>query len=104
MEDTRLKFIENQLIAFNINITQEKKGDVWKKKMWMFKGWQNSTIESINCGQTRNSMALLTGKKNGIIVVDIDNVRHWKKLLEKVGKTEPKTVKAISASGGIHLY
>ena len=38
------------------------------------------------------------------IVIDIDNIEHWKSLLEEHEKEEPNTVKAYSGSGGIHLY
>ena len=68
------------------------------------KDWQNYTQEKTYINEKYNGVALLTGKTNNIIVIDVDNIEHWDKLLKEQNQKEPDTVKAISGSGGIHLY
>ncbi|KAJ3056037.1 hypothetical protein HK102_011249, partial [Quaeritorhiza haematococci] len=52
----------------------------------------------------RNAIAILTGHRSGITVVEVDEVDTWKELLQLAGETEPETVRARSQSGGVHLY
>ncbi|ATZ80273.1 D5 family helicase-primase [Bodo saltans virus] len=97
-------YIKHNIIAFSINIKQKYNDNSkkWKKELTMPTGWQKLT--SSKYIKSYNGLALLTGKINNIIVIDIDNVEHWKKFLQKYNKIEPNTVKAESGSGGIHLY
>ena len=99
------KYSEKKLVTFSINIEQKKhKSGKWKKEIRFPKDWQNYTLEKFYTNTKFNGLALITGKINNIIVIDIDNIEHWKKLLEKHNKKEPNTVKAKTGSGGIHLY
>ncbi len=49
-------------------------------------------------------MALRTGQKGGIFLVDIDSPKQWKEYLTATNQIEPPTIKARTDSGGIHLY
>jgi hypothetical protein len=65
------------------------------------------TLNKSYFNEKHNGLALLTGKVNNInniIVIDIDNIEHWKKFLDDNDREEPDTVKVISGSGGTHLY
>src|SRR5271155_874168 len=104
MEEAFAQYIENNYVVFSVSIKQELKNDIWKKNIQFAKDWQKTSVDSTEYDDNKNGLAMLTGKRSGIIVIDIDNVQHWKKLLKKHNKKEPDTVRAISASGGIHLY
>jgi len=105
MKDTFNQYFENDLIVFSVDIKQTRnKSNELKKQVFFPKNWEKSKLSVNNYKEKKNGLALLTGKPNNIFVVDIDNVQHWKDFLKKNGKKEPKTVKAKSASGGIHLY
>jgi P4 family phage/plasmid primase-like protien len=99
------KYEKKNLVFFSVDIGQkENKEGFWKKNIKFPKEWQNFTIDNNIFKKSDNGLAFLTGKINDIIVIDIDNVDHWKKILQKNKEEEPNTVKAISGSGGIHLY
>src|SRR5690606_28171672 len=66
--------------------------------------WTDFTLKKSYCNPDYNGLALLTGKINNIIIIDIDNVDHWKQLLHVHKQHEPDTVKVISGSGGFHYY
>jgi P4 family phage/plasmid primase-like protien len=95
---------EHNLITFSIGIGQKynDKQQKWKKDLMMPAKWQK--LEESKYIKSYNGLALLTGKINNIIVIDVDNIDHWKKFLQKHKQQEPITVKASSGSGGIHLY
>ena len=98
-------FLKTDLSVFSIDIKQKQnKEGKWKKDIVFQKNWQNFTTKESYYNKDYNGLALLTGKVNNIIVIDIDNVKHWEKLLQEQNKKEPKTVKATSGNGGIHLY
>ena len=101
------EYVEKGLVVFPISVRQENKNGIWKKKLIMPNGWQKLTIDDIKDKKTsakNNGLAMITGEKSNTIVIDIDNVEHWKQFLKDNKKKEPKTVKAKSGSGGIHLY
>ena len=108
MDTAHKKYARDNLVCFSLDISQKKKTingvDVWKKSLWMPKEWEKHTLDTSVYDDTKNALALITGEKNMLIVVDIDNVDHWRTLLEDTKQREPKTVKAISGSGGIHYY
>jgi hypothetical protein len=98
------KYKKNNLITFTIDIKQKQnKNGEYKKDIAYPKNWENTKLNN-NFNDKHNGLALLTGKVNNIIVVDIDNLEHWEEFLEENDRDEPDTVKAISGSGGIHLY
>ena len=98
-------YINNGFTVFNININQKQSSDgKYKKDIKYPKDWEKFTVENNYFNEKHNGLAMPTGKINGIIVVDIDNINHWEMFLKDNNKNEPDTVKAISGSGGIHLY
>lgn len=98
-------YITSDKIVFSVDIKQAKnKKDEWKKKVFFPKNWETFTLDDTLYDEKKNSIAMLTGKINNIFVIDVDNLQHWKNFLKENNEKEPKTVKAISASGGIHLY
>ena len=100
------KYTKINLVIFSINIEHQynQKLNKWKKKVDFPFGWTDFTLESKCFNKFKNGLALRTGKINNIIVIDIDNLIHWKNLLKENNQEEPKTVKSLSGSGGIHLY
>ena len=106
MEQKYLQYTQKKLVVFPITVKQQKnKNDVWKKKLIMPNGWQNYTLKQTHKITTKhNGLAMVTGKSSNIIVIDVDNREHWKQFLIDNKQKEPKTVKAKSGSGGIHLY
>lgn len=99
------KYINNNFVVFSVNIRQKQhKNGNYKKDLVYPKDWESFTLQQTFFNPNYNSLSLLTGKINNIIVIDIDNIEHWTKLLDKNKNIEPKTVKAISGSGGVHLY
>jgi len=99
-------YIENNFIVFSVDIKQElnKKENVYKKKMTIGAGWNNYTLDNTYFNEKYNSLALLTGEKNNIFVLDIDNILQWGDFLKENKQTEPDTVKVITGSGGYHYY
>jgi P4 family phage/plasmid primase-like protien len=105
MKNNIKKYNEKNLITFQIDIKQKQhKNGEYKKDIAYPKNWENTKLDDTTYNNKYNGLALLTGKVNNIIVVDIDNLEHWEEFLEDNDKEEPDTVKAISGSGGIHLY
>ena len=99
------KYTNKKLVVFSINVNQKKhKNGTWKKNIDFPQKWTDFTLQMFHYDENHNGLALLTGKINNMIVIDIDNVEHWKKLLTKNNQKEPDTVKVISGSGGIHYY
>ena len=99
------KYVDKKLVVFSINIEQKQhKSGKWKKEIEFPPKWTDFTLDKSFFNKDYNGVALLTGKINNIIVIDIDNVEHWNKLLEENNQKEPETVKVISGSGGIHYY
>ena len=99
------KYIDNNYICFSVDIEQKfnEKEKKWKKEIKWSK-WKDISLETTSINDKYNGIALLTGKKNNFLVVDIDNVDNWNKLLEDNEREEPKTIKVNSGNGGIHLY
>lgn len=100
------EYNDNQLITFGITIDQKYKEDEtkWKKELYLPKKWSEFKINNESLTENNNGLGMLTGEKNNIFVIDIDNVDDWIYLLESLGESEPDTVKAISGNGGIHLF
>jgi P4 family phage/plasmid primase-like protien len=99
------KFSDINLVTFSIDIKQKQhKSGTWKKEIHFKKDWDKYTLENTYFNEKYNGLALVTGKINDIIVIDIDNVDHWKSFLNDHDRVEPDTVKVKSGSGGIHLY
>jgi P4 family phage/plasmid primase-like protien len=100
------KYIDKKLIIFSIDVKQNlnEKLNKWKKCINFPLGWTSFTLENNYIDEGKNGLAILTGEKNGIIVIDIDNMDHWKDLLKKNNQTDPDTASVISGSGGKHFY
>jgi P4 family phage/plasmid primase-like protien len=98
------KYLKQNLTVFSIDIKQKEKNGKYKKDIVFQNNWQKFTLEKSYYNENYNGLAMLSGEINGIIIIDIDNIEHWEKLLAENNKKEPKTVKAISGSGGLHYY
>src|SRR5438067_349119 len=96
--------LNENYVVYSVNIQQECKNKIWKKKLIMPHEWNKFDNDNTFYNETYNSIALLTGKTNNIIVIDIDNNGHWNKFLEENDQQEPNTVSAKSGSGGKHFY
>lgn len=105
MKNIIAEYNELNLIVFSININQKKnKSGQWKKELNFPPKWTSFTMDNTYYNDKYNGLAILTGKTNNIIVIDIDNVDHWNQLLDENNKKEPITAKVITGSGGIHYY
>jgi P4 family phage/plasmid primase-like protien len=105
MKNDYNEYIEKKLVVFSINIEQKQhKNGSWKKELRFPKDWEKFTLNKNYFNDKYNGLAMITGKVNKIVVIDIDNIEHWNLFLEENKKEEPNTVKAKSGSGGIHLY
>jgi P4 family phage/plasmid primase-like protien len=104
MEKYIKKYKDEGYVIFSLKIEQEEKNGKWKKKLMFPKGWQNFTKANMYINNEYNGLAMITGKVNNIIVIDIDDIDDWDKLLSENDEEEPDTVKAKSGSGGMHLY
>ena len=72
------KYKYKNLVCFSVNITQkENKNGKWKKQILYPHKWTEFTLEKTFINYKHNGLALITGKINNIIVIDIDNVKHW---------------------------
>ena len=99
------KYKKKNLITFSVNIIQKQnKSGKWKKEIIFPKNWDKYNENKTYFNEKYNGLALLTGKINQIIVIDIDNMEHWNNFLNKNNENEPDTVKTISGSGGRHYY
>ncbi|KAJ3335125.1 hypothetical protein HDU93_006419 [Gonapodya sp. JEL0774] len=52
----------------------------------------------------RNAVAIQTGSASGIVVVDVDDIDGWSRVLSQYSQVEPNTVTARSQRGGYHYY
>ncbi|ATZ80785.1 D5 family helicase-primase [Bodo saltans virus] len=105
IKDIIKEYIDKKLVIFSIDVKHKKnKNGIWKKDITFPPKWTEFTFKKTYFNEKYNGLALLTGKINNIIIVDIDNIDHWNNLLKENDEKEPKTVKAMSGSGGMHLY
>ena len=106
MQQERDRYTEKGIITFSVPIshTYNEKTKKYKKKIGYKTGWKRSTINNSVFDKDHNGLCILTGRDNKLFVLDIDNNEHWKQFLKKNKKREPKTVKALSGTGGTHLY
>ena len=100
------KYKDKNLVVFSIGVQQKYNSKLkkWKKSINFPSKWTEFTSENNLIDETKNGLAILTGEKNGIIVIDIDNMEHWNNLLDNNNEKEPDTVSVVSGSGGKHYY
>jgi len=98
------KYVDRGFIVFSIGIEQKIKDNFWKKDIKFPKSWTKLTLKTNNFKKNCNGLAILTGKVNNIIVLDIDNIEQWNELLKIQKQKEPDTLKVITGSGGYHYY
>jgi hypothetical protein len=105
MQNEIKKYTKEKLVCFSIDVKQKKHSNGNYKKNIVFPNkWTDFNINNTKFDEKYNDLALLTGKINNLIIIDIDNIVHWNKLLEENNEEEPDTVKVISGSGGVHFY
>lgn len=100
------KYKEKGYIIFSAHIKQSfnENKNLWNKEANMSPQWQKFTLNDNTFKPSSNSMALLTGKVNNIIVLDVDDINKFNQFLKENNQNEPDTVSAISGSGGKHYY
>jgi prophage antirepressor-like protein len=105
MKNQIQKYKDNNIVIFSVIITQkEHNSGKWKKNIIYPPKWNEFTLNKTYTNDKYNGLAMLTGEINNVVVLDIDNLDHWEKLLQEKNQKEPNTVKAISGSGGLHYY
>jgi P4 family phage/plasmid primase-like protien len=106
IEKMRIEYSKKNLITFGLNISQNfhEKEKKWKKHLIPPKKWTDLKLDNKSFNKNNDGLGMITGKVNGIFVIDIDDIEDWKYLLKETGNKEPITVKAISGQGGIHLF
>jgi P4 family phage/plasmid primase-like protien len=105
MQNEIKEYAKEKLVIFSIDVKQKKhKNGTYKKEISFPPKWTDFTLDKTYVNEKYNGVSILTGKINNLIIIDIDNVEHWNKLLEENCEKEPDTVKVISGSGGIHYY
>ncbi|KAJ3069669.1 hypothetical protein HK102_006860 [Quaeritorhiza haematococci] len=69
-------------------------------------GWNLMTMGQVKAlsFQGKNCVAVHTGVRNDITVIDVDNLAAWNDVLASAGQPQPETVRARSQSGGLHMY
>jgi len=106
MEKAHQELKKMGIVSFglvDINQKYNEKKQTWKKEV-KFPNWKGMTLQTENYGKHHKGLAIKTGNESNLIVLDIDDVKEWGRLLEEEERTEPIAVKAISGSGGIHYY
>lgn len=93
---------KKKLIPFSLQLSVST--STHKKDLQPPKGWQKFKYNLKHFNSDNNAIALRTGQTGGIFVLDIDNESQWQSFLQSKSQMEPKTVKARTGSGGIHLY
>jgi hypothetical protein len=73
------EYIANDFVVFSVNIQHVTKNGTWKKNLIFPKEWTKFSLEKSYFNEDYNGMAMLTGKINGIFVLDIDNINHIKR-------------------------
>ncbi|KAJ3057481.1 hypothetical protein HK102_011053, partial [Quaeritorhiza haematococci] len=77
-----------------------------KKCEFPSKGWNTMAMDKVKTlpFHDKNGLALVTGHRSGITVLDVDEIWSWTQILKSAGEAEPETVRARAQNGGIHLY
>ncbi|KAJ3335636.1 hypothetical protein HDU93_004812 [Gonapodya sp. JEL0774] len=76
-----------------------------KKLLQPRPGWNSFTLSSPGrVEQGHNALAIKTGSESGLVVVDVDDVPAWNRMLTQMERTEPDTATQISQSGGKHFF
>jgi P4 family phage/plasmid primase-like protien len=96
-----MKYIKKGMLGFGLEIESKSNGTEYKKNLIMPNKWNE--ITEWDMSKHKNGIALLTGFKSNLFVVDIDNIDDWEYLLKETNNIEPQTVKVKTAKG-FHLY
>ena len=105
------EYEQNEWITFTFNsgeIFKENK-NIWDKDPHMPFQWNKITKQN-KIDKSHNTLAIITGQKSNLFVIDIDNINHWNDWLNNNNftsqwndiKNDIITVK--SGKGGKHLY
>ena len=107
------RYKQQGLACFPLRLAEEfsEKHDKWKKQIDAPSKWQDLENSSGFVVETKhNAIGILTGKKSGIFVLDIDVVQHWIEWLKSHERyddwieLEKTLVTVRTASGGSHFY
>jgi hypothetical protein len=90
MQNQIKKYTKEKIVCFSIDVKQKKnKNGKYKKEIDFPCKWTDFTLNKSYINNDYNGISLLTGKINNLIIIDIDNVEHWNKLLEENNEEEP---------------
>ena len=86
MESSVEEYIKNGYTVFSMGIGQKKQNNVWKKELYFPRqqNWRNLVTSYVE--KDKNGLAMETGLKNNIIVIDIDKPSDWQKVLKRTSK------------------
>lgn len=98
-------YIKNEILTFPIKISTMNN----KKTIKFPKHWNNlSTLEECKDVfeeyNSYNNFAILTGSKNNITILDIDNPDIWESLKEELSIEYPDNGVIVDTRRGFHLY
>lgn len=98
------KLMKKEILGFGLKISEKYNENAckYKKELVLPNEWNKLT--EWNVDKFDNGIGILTGNKNKLFVLDIDNLNDWNNLLDHHNQKEPNTVSASSGNGGIHLY
>lgn len=91
-------YAKHNYIIFSLGIDYEN----GKKILSFPKNWPSFTKSNID--KTKNGLAMETGKKNNIIVIDIDKIDDWNTFLINNGKEDLGDVPITQTGKGLHYY
>jgi hypothetical protein len=104
-EDKYKEYINKNFICFSVDIEHQLKNNRWKKNIIFQKGWSEFTLEKNYFNYDANGLALLTGERNNLFVIDIDDKKSFNKLLKDNNeKINDDWIIQMTGNGGMHIF
>ncbi|KAJ3068956.1 hypothetical protein HK102_007024, partial [Quaeritorhiza haematococci] len=109
LQELARRYHEQSRVVFPVGVSHDidvlnNTGTI-KKALHLDNGWTGFTLEKVREKSfNKNGIGLLAGSRSGVMVVDIDNMELWAHILETLDREEPKTCRARSQRGGLHLF
>ena len=105
LENEYVKLRKKELTVFGVKIFPKisLKSNLFSTKIIPPLNWSQGEQFEYN-KEKDNGLAILMGKKNGIIGLCIHNINDWTLLLSTANQLEPYTVKFQSSNGDIYYF